>query len=84
MSPATHAASPLAENEGDCATYQDPMVAFVAECDALVLDTIENTRQYFEHKLADLANRIAALTNENQALRLILENPTIRPNATGA
>ena len=56
------------------AGFEDPTVALVADISALLVQLIEDQRRHFESKLADLGNTIGALKNENQNLRLILEN----------
>jgi hypothetical protein len=65
---AAHEASPSE------AGFDDPTVALVAESSALLVDLIEDQRRHFESKVAGLANTIGKLQNENQALKLILEN----------
>lgn len=46
----------------------------VVEGNKLAIDLVKDTQRHFERKLAGLENTIGALKNENQALRLILEN----------
>jgi hypothetical protein len=52
----------------------DPVIALVSQSGELLVQLIEAQRRHFEGKLGGLANTIGALQNENQALRLILEN----------
>ena len=54
--------------------YRDPVVAVVAESSELLLGLMDETRAFFESKIAKLDNTIGALQNENKNLRLILEN----------
>jgi hypothetical protein len=64
-----HEADPPA-SEG----FEDPTVALIVDSNALIVQLIEDQRRFFANKLAGLANTISALQNENQALKLILEN----------
>jgi hypothetical protein len=70
---ATHEASSPA-GEAVFAEYNDPIVALISQSGELLLGVLEDQRRHFESKIAGLGNTIGALKNENQNLRLILEN----------
>lgn len=67
--PAAEARPPASEDH-----FADPAINLIVEANELTLGLIETMRAHFAGKLAGLENTIGALKNENQALRLILEN----------
>jgi hypothetical protein len=67
-----HEANPA--SEAGVGEYEDPTVALIVQSNALLVDLVEDQRRHFESKLPGLGNTIDALKNENQALKLILEN----------
>ena len=54
--------------------YRDPAAPLISESNDLVYRALDETCGHFERKIAGLENAIGTLKNENQSLRLILEN----------